>query len=80
MVDFREGVLGDDIYGLESARERAFGAVGEGCEEEDEEDEAVFATIVGEGYFFEAILRERDVSLLALATPLPLDFCAPSCL
>lgn len=31
----------------------------EGCEEEDEQDETVFAAVIGEGEFFEGVLFER---------------------
>lgn len=49
-VDFGEGVARDDVdAGDEGGQGRRVGA--EGGEEEDQEHEAVFAAVVGEGDF-----------------------------
>lgn len=44
-VDFREGVRGDDVDGLETGREVGVGM--ESGEVDDQEDQAVFAAVVG---------------------------------
>ena len=46
-VNFRKGMRGDYVDGFEVGGEMRVG--GEGGEVEDEEDETVFATVVGEG-------------------------------
>lgn len=59
-LDFGEGVRGDDVDGLDAwGRWRGRVCV-EGGEEEDEEDETVFAAVVGEGEFGEAAVVVGD--------------------
>ena len=48
-VDFGEGVGRDDVDAVEGAGEGGGRVAVEGCEEEDEEDEAVFPAVVREG-------------------------------
>ncbi len=47
-VDLGERVRGDDVDGLQGRGEGGLGLPGESAEEENEEDEAVFAAVVGE--------------------------------